>query len=146
MQVLTVDCANGVGAGKLKALAERLGGKLDMQLRNTGRDGGGLNDGCGADFVQKERAFPAGLDDRQNGARCVCCLTFLPEQGFGASRLPSQRSCCVPPQEVLFLQQDKGFLQQDKGVQNVMQVCQLGRGCRQAGVLSGRARWRSPIA
>ena len=74
--MLTVDCANGVGAGKLKALAERLAGKLDVQLCNTGRGEGGLNDGCGADFVQKERAFPAGLDDRQNGARCVA--PFLP--------------------------------------------------------------------
>ncbi|CAK0783544.1 hypothetical protein CVIRNUC_006743 [Coccomyxa viridis] len=68
-QVLTVDCANGVGAEKLKALAERLSGKLDVTLRSTGE--GGLNDGCGADYVQKERRFPAGMEDCQNGARCA---------------------------------------------------------------------------
>ena len=72
MQVLTVDCANGVGAEKLKALAERLCGKLDVCLRSTGA--GGLNDGCGADYVQKERRFPAGMKECQDGARSATAL------------------------------------------------------------------------
>ena len=67
LQVLTVDCANGVGAAKLKALAERLSGDLDVSLRSTGD--GGLNDDCGADYVQKEKRFPAGMEDCQDGAR-----------------------------------------------------------------------------
>lgn len=67
-QVL-VDCANGVGSNALKQLTDALGkvpgGKaaaegLDMQLLNTGE--GQLNDGCGADFVQKDRALPAGIE------------------------------------------------------------------------------------
>ena len=66
-QALTVDCANGVGAEALKALSERIGAQLSVTLRNTGE--GGLNEACGADYVQKERQFPAGLDDRQHGAR-----------------------------------------------------------------------------
>ena len=72
LQALTVDCANGVGAQKLKALAERLSGTLDVNLRSTGE--GGLNFGCGADFVQKERRFPAGMKDCQDGARSGTAL------------------------------------------------------------------------
>ena len=66
-QALTVDCANGVGAEALKALSDCVGSQLSATLRNTG--GGGLNDACGADYVQKERRFPVCLDDRQHGAR-----------------------------------------------------------------------------
>lgn len=76
-----MDCANGVGAEKLKALSERLSGKLEVDLRNTGD--GGLNDMCGADWVQKERHFPTGCGNGENGARsalqaplilsCICC-------------------------------------------------------------------------
>ncbi len=62
-----MDCANGVGAEKLKALSERLNGQLKIDLRNTGQSG--LNDACGADYVQKERQFPVGMDDCQSGAR-----------------------------------------------------------------------------
>lgn len=62
-----MDCANGVGAEKLKVLSERLNGQLKIDLRNAGQ--GGLNDACGADYVQKERQIPMGMDDRQSGAR-----------------------------------------------------------------------------
>ena len=80
LQVLTVDCANGVGAAKLKALAEGLSGELDVCLRSTGE--GGLNDGCGADYVQKGRRFPAGMEDCQDGAR---------------SATASEKSCSTGP-------------------------------------------------
>ena len=80
LQVLTVDCANGVGAEKLKALAERLSGSLDVCLRSTGD--GGLNDGCGADYVQKERRFPAGMEDCQDGARSATASQRLLEWPF----------------------------------------------------------------
>lgn len=67
-QELTVDCANGVGAPKLAALAPALEpAGLRLQLRATGD--GELNGGCGSDFVQKERALPAGFGRVEPGAR-----------------------------------------------------------------------------
>ena len=72
MQGLIVDCANGVGAAKLQVLADRLTPGMAAELRNTGSaDGSGLNDSCGADFIQKERWLPAGFHDVPDGARCT---------------------------------------------------------------------------
>ena len=53
VQALTVDCANGVGAQKLRAFQRHLL-SLQLDLRNTGA--GVLNGGCGADHVQKAPA------------------------------------------------------------------------------------------
>lgn len=50
LQALTVDCANGVGAGKLERLKQYLPA-LDLDLKNIGS--GLLNGKCGADYVQK---------------------------------------------------------------------------------------------
>jgi phosphoacetylglucosamine mutase len=68
-QPLHVDCANGVGALKLQQMLpqlQQLG--LQLVLHNTGE--GRLNHLCGADFVQKEQAFPAGEGTGQ-GRVCV---------------------------------------------------------------------------
>lgn len=66
---LLVDCANGIGARKLTQLVEPLAAAgLRLALRNTGD--GRLNHECGADHVQKEQAFPAGLEGAGEGARC----------------------------------------------------------------------------
>ena len=60
---IVVDCANGVGAAKLVALAEAIGPSgwdvLSMDLRNVAGAPGSLNEQVGADFVQKERRAPA---------------------------------------------------------------------------------------
>jgi phosphoacetylglucosamine mutase len=59
-QPLHVDCANGVGALKLQQMVpqlQQLG--LDLVLHNTGE--GRLNHLCGADYVQKEQTYPAGV-------------------------------------------------------------------------------------
>jgi phosphoacetylglucosamine mutase len=65
---VVVDCANGVGAAKLKALAERLSDAgLAVDLRNTGD--GPLNDGCGADYLQVHRQIPASFPDVPETAR-----------------------------------------------------------------------------
>lgn len=76
-QVL-VDCANGVGSAALQRLTASLqarGGAaaaLKLKLVNTGE--GGLNDNCGADYVQKERSqpvnFQAALDATEAIPRC----------------------------------------------------------------------------
>ncbi|CAI0401616.1 unnamed protein product, partial [Linum tenue] len=53
---LVVDGANGVGSEKLEGLKKSLDG-LDIEIRNTGKEGV-LNEGVGADFVQKEKILP----------------------------------------------------------------------------------------
>lgn len=64
---LTVDCANGVGALALKPLLERLKPVLSMDLCNAGE--GGLNEGCGADFVKLKQVAPAGCTELPAGKR-----------------------------------------------------------------------------
>lgn len=51
----TVDCAHGVGAVALKAVASRLEGVFPIALRNTGGGGGKLNHNAGAEHVQKSK-------------------------------------------------------------------------------------------
>jgi phosphoacetylglucosamine mutase len=70
---IVVDCADGVGAAKLAALAEATGGSLALDLRNATRAPGALNDRVGADYVQKERVAPSrgGFDALAPGTRCV---------------------------------------------------------------------------
>ena len=64
-----MDCANGVGAPKLAAIAPLLAGAgLALELRNTGA--GVLNGECGSDFLQKDKALPEGFGDVPAGARC----------------------------------------------------------------------------
>ncbi|GKD51665.1 hypothetical protein Tco_1280641, partial [Tanacetum coccineum] len=56
---LIVDCSNGVGGEKLQVLKEKLNW-LDVEIRNSGKEGV-LNEGVGADFVQKEKVVPQGF-------------------------------------------------------------------------------------
>lgn len=59
---LLVDCANGVGSVSVREVASRLGGgALEMAALNAAGEGE-LNSGCGAEFVQKQRRLPAGVD------------------------------------------------------------------------------------
>lgn len=67
LQPVIVDCANGVGAGKLKVLAERLPTVLAVELRNTGD--GQLNHECGADYLQSHRQLPTQFLDVPDSAR-----------------------------------------------------------------------------
>lgn len=70
---LHVDCANGVGARHLERIVERLRSTgLTLKLHNKGDGDGRLNDGCGADFVQKERTVPSGaaFHGLEAGSRC----------------------------------------------------------------------------
>lgn len=67
---LLVDGANGVGGQKIEELRGSLS-NLDLEIRNTGRDGGVLNEGVGADFVQKEKVVPLGFGLQDVGMRCA---------------------------------------------------------------------------
>lgn len=64
-----VDCAHGVGALQLTKLAKDLGDSLHLEIVNTPSDGE-LNHKCGADYVEKSRAPPAGVSrDADRGKR-----------------------------------------------------------------------------
>lgn len=68
---LVVDGANGVGGVKLKVL-QKLLNVLDIEVRNSSDDEGVLNDGVGADYVQKEKVVPRGFGSKDAGTRLVC--------------------------------------------------------------------------
>ncbi|KAJ9542904.1 hypothetical protein OSB04_029410 [Centaurea solstitialis] len=68
---LIVDCANGVGGQKLQVLKEKLNGLLHLEIRNSGESGGILNEGVGADYVQKEKVPPQGFGSADVGIRCA---------------------------------------------------------------------------
>lgn len=80
---LIVDAANGVGASKL-LLLQKITPSLRLQVRNSGLVGEGLlNDGCGADFVQKEKVPPSGFEsssDKSN--RCQTSISNSILQNF----------------------------------------------------------------
>lgn len=65
---LIVDGADGVGGEKLEIMKKRLQG-LSVEIRNAG--GGILNDGVGADYVQKEKVVPRNFGLADIGIRCV---------------------------------------------------------------------------
>lgn len=67
---LVVDGANGVGGEKLEVLKKMLDG-LAIEVRNSGKDGGVLNEGVGADYVQKEKVVPRGFSSQDVGIRCA---------------------------------------------------------------------------
>ncbi|KAF8379129.1 hypothetical protein HHK36_028558 [Tetracentron sinense] len=67
---LTVDGANGVGGEKLEELKKLLNG-LVIQVRNDGKEGGVLNEGVGADYVQKEKVVPCSFGPNDVGLRCA---------------------------------------------------------------------------
>ncbi|XVE50089.1 hypothetical protein DITRI_Ditri01bG0133200 [Diplodiscus trichospermus] len=67
---VVVDGADGVGGEKLEVLKNMLSG-LVIEVRNSGKGGGLLNDGVGADYVQKEKVVPRGFGSNDVGLRCA---------------------------------------------------------------------------
>ena len=72
---IKVDGANGVGAAKLRVMAEAINSGnnlLDVQIvNNCDHQDDVLNLGCGADFVQSQQMFPRNLEEVQPLDRCV---------------------------------------------------------------------------
>ncbi|KAL6522876.1 hypothetical protein OROHE_016723 [Orobanche hederae] len=66
---LIVDGADGVGGEKLQKLKAELSSFLTIDVRNCG--GGVLNEGVGADYVQKEKVVPRGFGPADAGIRCA---------------------------------------------------------------------------
>ncbi|KMS97835.1 hypothetical protein BVRB_5g123290 [Beta vulgaris subsp. vulgaris] len=67
---VVVDGANGVGGDKLEVLKHLCGG-LIIEVRNSSKGEGALNEGVGADFVQKEKVVPSGFSPSEIGLRCA---------------------------------------------------------------------------
>ncbi|KAI3453426.1 hypothetical protein Pfo_010089 [Paulownia fortunei] len=65
---LIIDGADGVGGEKLEKLKTRLS-YLTIDVRNYGD--GVLNEGVGADYVQKEKVVPRGFGPADAGIRCA---------------------------------------------------------------------------
>lgn len=66
---LKVDCANGIGALKLKEMEHYFSQQLSVQLFNDGTRGK-LNHLCGADFVKSRQAPPQGMEIKSNERCC----------------------------------------------------------------------------
>ncbi|CAO2634120.1 Phosphoacetylglucosamine mutase [Lemmus lemmus] len=64
-----VDCANGIGALKLKEMAHYFSQGLSVQLFNDGT-AGRLNHLCGADFVKSHQKPPQGMEMQSNERCC----------------------------------------------------------------------------
>lgn len=76
MDELIVDGANGVGGEKLEVVKKTLS-SLVIQIRNSGREGEGvLNQGVGADFVQKEKIVPSGFGQIDVGKRLAIQISI----------------------------------------------------------------------
>lgn len=66
---LKVDCANGIGALKLKEMQHYFSQGLSVQLYNDGTKGK-LNHLCGADFVKSHQKPPEGMEMKPNERCC----------------------------------------------------------------------------
>uniref|UniRef100_A0A8P0NXX7 Phosphoacetylglucosamine mutase n=2 Tax=Canis lupus familiaris TaxID=9615 RepID=A0A8P0NXX7_CANLF len=66
---LKVDCANGIGALKLREMEHYISQELSVQLLNDGTKGK-LNHLCGADFVKSHQKPPQGMEMKPNERCC----------------------------------------------------------------------------
>lgn len=71
-KTLIVDGSNGVGGEKLGTL-QKLLVDLVIEVRNNGEEGV-LNEGVGADYVQKEKVVPRGFGPTDAGLRFAIYL------------------------------------------------------------------------
>lgn len=64
-----VDCANGVGAVAIEKVRGLVKSRLDLRPFNVDtKTPGKLNEGCGAEHVQKQKRLPAGVADAVGSA------------------------------------------------------------------------------
>ncbi|XP_006870732.1 PREDICTED: phosphoacetylglucosamine mutase [Chrysochloris asiatica] len=68
-RTLKVDCANGIGALKLKEMEDYFSQGLSVHLFNDGTRGK-LNHLCGADFVKSHQKPPEGMEMKSNERCC----------------------------------------------------------------------------
>lgn len=73
---LTVDCANGVGAPKLRLLLKELGDSLPRVTitKDDVSSAAALNNACGADYVKTNQKAPPGVNMVSGGTERYCSL------------------------------------------------------------------------
>lgn len=74
---LFVDCAHGIGAQAVSELGKRISSRLDIRAVNIGsteEEQQRLNDGCGAEYVQKGRKKPSGMTSEEFDHTRNCSL------------------------------------------------------------------------
>lgn len=70
---LTIDCANGIGADKVKQLISQAGHMLENSLTAVNGETKTfqlLNESCGADFVKTNQTFPANCNPKPSQLYC----------------------------------------------------------------------------
>ncbi|XP_016201523.1 phosphoacetylglucosamine mutase [Arachis ipaensis] len=120
---LVVDGANGVGGLKLKVLEKLLNG-LIIEVRNSSEDGGVLNEGVGADYVQKEKVAPHGFGSSDAGIRCASLdgdadrlvyFTVHPESSGAIDLVDGDKILSL---FALFIQEQLSILNEKEGTKN----------------------------
>lgn len=72
---VVIDCSFGIGSVSMVRLAqhfdEKYPGSIHFDLRNPSGSGR-VNEGCGAELVQKEQTPPCAVTAAQDAGKCVC--------------------------------------------------------------------------
>ncbi|CAJ1928898.1 unnamed protein product [Sphenostylis stenocarpa] len=127
---VVVDGSNGVGGVKLKGLG-RLLNALVIEVRNSSEDGGVLNDGVGADYVQKEKLVPHGFGSEDAGMRCASLdgdadrLVYFIVQPESSGRIDLVDGDKILSLFALFIREQLSFLNENEGLKNCY-PCRLG--------------------
>ncbi|KAK7367702.1 hypothetical protein VNO80_09720 [Phaseolus coccineus] len=124
---VVVDGSNGVGGLKLKDLG-RLLNSLVIEVRNSGEDGGVLNDEVGADYVQKEKVVPHCFGSKDAGIRCASLdgdadrfvYFIVPSESNG--RIDLVDGDKILSLFALFIREQMSFLNENEGIKDCHQA------------------------
>ncbi|KAG2375840.1 Phosphoacetylglucosamine mutase [Vigna angularis] len=122
-----VDGSNGVGGVKLKVLGSLLSA-LVIEVRNSSEDGGVLNDGVGADYVQKEKVAPHGFGSKDVGIRCASLdgdadrLVYFIVPPESSGRIDLVDGDKILSLFAVFIREQLSFLNENEGVTNSHQA------------------------
>ncbi|XP_014521328.1 phosphoacetylglucosamine mutase isoform X2 [Vigna radiata var. radiata] len=122
-----VDGSNGVGGVKLKVLGSLLNA-LVIEVRNSSEDGGVLNDGVGADYVQKEKVAPHGFGSKDAGIRCASLdgdadrLVYFIVPPESSGRIDLVDGDKILSLFAVFIREQLSFLNENEGIKNSHQA------------------------
>ncbi|CAA2996979.1 phosphoacetylglucosamine mutase [Olea europaea subsp. europaea] len=123
-----VDGADGVGGEKLEILKKLLS-DLSIDVRNRGD--GVLNEGVGADFVQKEKIIPRGFGPADVGFRCASLDGDADRLVYFSIELNSNKIVLVDGDKILslfalFIKEQLNILTGEDGKVNESYQARLG--------------------
>lgn len=121
---LIVDGANGVGGDKLELLIDLCGGLL-TEVRNSSKGEGVLNEGVGADFVQKEKVMPSGFEPSDAGLRLVDSFLILVPMIWSSIlfSLGQAKYTCYKVTKLIFLAKHKVSFNDEMQFYNLQVLC-----------------------